>query len=288
MSFIVFYLGPNMISVSIVTYNNSIQEVRRCLSDFISHPLINELVICENSEGLLLDENELSQISNKIKYVPNPQNTGYGAGHNKAISCLSSNSKYHVVMNLDVVVNAVTFQKLFNFMESDSSVIHVMPKILNHDGSVQRLCKRLPTPINLIARRFIKSEKLIGKIDKKYTLSDYNYDYILDCPYLSGCFMFLKRSAFEGVGGFDERFFMYPEDIDLTRRLHEIGRTICYPYVSVIHEHGQASYKSIKMLSIHITGMTKYFNKWGWFFDSGRKKMNADLEQRIYLRKSMA
>jgi GT2 family glycosyltransferase len=67
---------------------------------------------------------------------------------------------------------------------------------------------------------------------------------------------------------------MYPEDIDLTRRIHQYYKTMFYPYVSIIHEHGQGSYKSLKLLWIHISNMVKYFNKWGWFFDVDRKRIN--------------
>ena len=105
----------------------------------------------------------------------------------------------------------------------------------------------------------------------------YGYDKIMNVPYLSGCFMFFRTSAFETVGMFDERFFMYPEDIDITRRMHEKYRTVFYPNVSVIHDHAAESYKSKKMLKIHITNMIKYFNKWGWFFDSKRKRINKKI-----------
>ena len=76
---------------------------------------------------------------------------------------------------------------------------------------------------------------------------------------------------------FDERFFMYPEDIDITRRMHSKYRTMYWPNVSVVHAHRAASYKSTRMLKIHIVNMVKYFNKWGWFFDSERRKVNREI-----------
>nr|WP_304642651.1 hypothetical protein [uncultured Muribaculum sp.] len=79
------------------------------------------------------------------------------------------------------------------------------------------------------------------------------------------------------VGLFDERFFMYPEDIDLSRRLHRMYRTIYYPGITVVHRHRAASYHNSRMLWIHIVNMMKYFNKWGWFFDRERKEFNARL-----------
>ena len=105
--------------------------------------------------------------------------------------------------------------------------------------------------------------------------SDYNK--IMDVPYLSGCFMFFRVSALREIGLFDERFFMYPEDIDITRRMHERFRTVFYPEVSVIHNHARQSYVSFKMLKVHIVNIIKYFNKWGWFFDKERKRINNEI-----------
>jgi GT2 family glycosyltransferase len=273
-----------MISISIVTYDNSLSDVEACIREFIHSDLISEVVICENTEIPVLSASGLNKLSSKINFISNPSNTGYGAGHNFAYSLVKSSGLYHVVMNLDVQVNPSTFKSLLDFMEHTPDVLQVMPKVLNKDDSIQRLCKMLPSPINLIVRRFIKNKALLDKIDNKYTLYDYKYDFILDCPYLSGCFMFLRKDAFEKVSGFDENFFMYPEDIDLTRRLHEIGRTVCYPFVSIVHEHAQASYNSRKMLYVHVKGIIKYFNKWGWFVDKKRTKFNKNVSSRLKIK----
>jgi hypothetical protein len=70
---------------------------------------------------------------------------------------------------------------------------------------------------------------------------------------------------------------MYPEDIDLTRRIHQKFRTVFYPEVSIVHHHAQSSYVNFKMLILHTWNMIKYFNKWGWFFDKERREVNKKL-----------
>ena len=92
-----------------------------------------------------------------------------------------------------------------------------------------------------------------------------------------GCFLFMRMSALEKVGLFDESIFMYTEDIDITRRIHKYYRTIYYPDVTIVHAHRAASYKSKKMLKIHIRSAIRYFNKWGWFFDQERKVWNKEV-----------
>jgi GT2 family glycosyltransferase len=93
--------------------------------------------------------------------------------------------------------------------------------------------------------------------------------------------MFLRTEALKTVGKFDEQFFMYPEDIDLTRRIHEKFRTVFYPSTVVTHYHTQGSYFSVKLLLIHIVNMIKYFNKWGWFFDKNRRDTNKKVLQQL-------
>jgi GT2 family glycosyltransferase len=76
--------------------------------------------------------------------------------------------------------------------------------------------------------------------------------------------MLFRRSILEEIGGFDERFYMYAEDADITQRAAEISRTIFYPYTSVIHLWQRGSHKNIKLLFISLISTAKYFNKWGW------------------------
>ena len=90
-----------------------------------------------------------------------------------------------------------------------------------------------------------------------------------------------SNSAFSGssspslkVQYFDERFFLYPEDIDITRRMHRLYRTMFVPYVTIVHQHRQSSYHSLHLMCVHIYNMCKYFNKWGWLIDDERKSFN--------------
>ena len=91
--------------------------------------------------------------------------------------------------------------------------------------------------------------------------------------------MLLRTRAAVDAGLFDERYFMYPEDIDLTRTIHRNWLTLYYPQWTVVHRHERASYKSRRMLWIHIRNMCRYFNKWGWVCDAERRQFNRALTQ---------
>lgn len=82
--------------------------------------------------------------------------------------------------------------------------------------------------------------------------------------------------CFKKVGGFDERFFMYSEDVDLCRRIGEVSKTMFYPMASVYHGYEKGSYKSWKLLKYHICSAIQYFNKWGWVFDKKRILRNKE------------
>jgi GT2 family glycosyltransferase len=161
-------------------------------------------------------------------------------------------------------------------MELNESAGLVMPRVLYPDGSLQKLCKRLPTPFDILARRmFPKSlRRLFLSQINAFELSDMDMSKVLSVPYLSGCFMLLRKKALRDVGMFDERFFMYFEDLDLTRRIRQRYETVYYPRATIIHRHEKGSYKSIKLLFCGIHSAVQYFNKWGWFSDPERDQMN--------------
>lgn len=117
-------------------------------------------------------------------------------------------------------------------------------------------------------------------MNDRYILKDSGYNKIMNPPCLSGCFMFMRTKTLEENGlYFDERFFMYCEDFDLMRKLHRVGKTIFYPYVTIIHDHARASYKNKKLLFEHIKSACKYFNKYGWIFDKERKIQNMKIKK---------
>ena len=130
--------------------------------------------------------------------------------------------------------------------------------------------------MDLFGRRFIPIRKYQEKSADRYELHFTGYDKVMEVPSLSGCFMFMRVDVLMKVGGFDERFFMYAEDVDLCRRIGEISKTMFYPMVTVYHEYDKGSYKNRNLLKYHLCSVVKYFNKWGWVFDKKRVQRNRE------------
>ncbi len=160
-------------------------------------------------------------------------------------------------------------------MEKNKSVGVVMPKVLYPDGSNQYLCRLLPSPVDLILRRFFPFlNGILKKRNELYELRFFDYNRIIEIPWLSGCFMFVRVEVFKRVGFFDEMYFIYLEDVDISRRISSFYKTVYFPYSVVYHEHGKGSYKYSKLFYHHISSAIKYFNKWGWINDRERKETN--------------
>ena len=266
-----------MITSSIVVYStkeniekdNELKTIIKCISSSI----IDKLYVIDNSPTNTLENMIVSQ-SDKVTYIHNKKNVGYGAGHNIALrKILESDAEYHLVLNSDIFFDEEIISKIKDYMDSDPDVGQLLPNVIYPDGELQYLCKLIPTPFDLIVKRFLPY-KITKKRLKKFQLRFTGYNKLMNVPYLSGCFMFFRVSALKKIGLFDERFFLYPEDIDLTRRMHKHYKTMFFPKVTIIHDHGAESHKSKKMLMIHIYNIIKYFNKWGWIFDCERKVVN--------------
>jgi GT2 family glycosyltransferase len=261
-----------MLNVSIVTYNHSYNDLKPTLDSLINTKVVSKIYLCDNSPTDKL-EHELKDLS--IDYVFNNMNLGFGAAHNIAIKkSIELGTKYHLVLNPDVYFDADVLEKLVEFMDNNPYVGNIMPKVLYPDGSIQYLCKLLPTPYDWIGRRFNPFKKMVEKRNENFELRFTGYNKTMNIPYSSGCFMFLRISALKEIGLFDEKIFMYCEDTDLSRRIHEKFKNIYYPEVTIYHEFQKGPHKNLKLLWYNIQSSIYYFNKWGWLFDKKRKLTN--------------
>ena len=268
-----------MLNVSIVLYRPDWEQVSALTHALLQSQRVNRVYWIDNSPQAA---EQLPLQSERIQYQHNPTNLGYGAAHNIAIrESIYDNIPFHLVINPDIILDAKELDCMLDFVSQNPLVGSLMPKVTYPNGQLQYLCKLLPTPLDVFGRRFLPASWTAQR-NHQYEMRASGYDKIMNIPYLSGCFMLLRTEAVKQARLFDERFFMYPEDMDLTRRIHRNYLTVYFPYATIIHNHEKASYKSLKMLWIHMVNMCRYFNKWGWFRDKERQLFN-DTAIREYL-----
>ena len=264
------------LTCSLVTYHNDPTVLQNTINSFLKNTLKSKLIISDNSST---PEIQKMITDSRCEYIFNDANLGFGAAHNRCIKGILPDARYHLILNPDVTFPEGTLEGLYQFMEDNPDVGLVMPKVLDFQGELQYLCKRLPSPSDLIVRRFLSRifPALFERKMLRYQMLEKDYDTTFEAPSLSGCFMLLRVEALKKAGLFDERFFMYMEDIDITRRVHQHFRTMYYPGVYVYHGHARESYRLNKLFFTHIKSAIRYFNKWGWFFDAERREVNRHL-----------
>lgn len=268
------------LTASIVLYNNERNVLSSAINSFLSISLPARLYLIDNSPSDTLRD---ITADSRCVYLHNPSNPGFGAGHNIAIRmALAEQSPYHLVLNPDIYFDKGVLEQIHKYMNAHPQVGNIMPKVLYPDGSIQYLCKLLPTPYDWIGRRFNPIKSLVNKRNELFELRFTGYDKVLEAPYLSGCFMFLRTESLEVTGLFDEGIFMYGEEADLCRRLINNGfKTVYFPEVSIVHHFEKGSHKSFHLTLVGMRSAIYYFNKWGWLFDKQRREINKNTLKKL-------
>jgi len=204
-----------------------------------------------------------------VVFIQNEVNVGMGAGNNVGIR--RAKGDYVVVMNPDTICFADTFQILYKYMEEHKKVGVVGPKQLNPDKTVQDSCYRWHSLLTPIYRRtFLGKTKFAQKDTNRFLMRDFDHESECEVDWLLGSFLFLRKEAIFSIGLFDERYFLYFEDTDLSRSLwNKNWKVVYYPGARIIHNHNRASaqgawYKFFtnKASREHIVSWMKYLLKW--------------------------
>nr|WP_294925873.1 glycosyltransferase [uncultured Flavobacterium sp.] len=265
-------MNNNVITASIVLFQSDINEIKENIISILKTNKNIKLYLIDNS---VIDNYAFfTKIDGRIEYIHNRINVGFGRGHNIALKkSLILGAKYHFIINPDIYFKKDVIGSMIDYMEIDKEVGMLMPQILNEDGSIQFLPKLLPRPFDVIMRKFKSPHFYYKEFIKLYEMREVPND-IYCTPVLSGCFSLLRMESIKEIGLYDERFFMYFEDWDLSRRMVKKYKTVFYPLVSVYHGYESGASKKIILFFIFLRSFFIYFNKWGWFIDVDRRKLN--------------
>lgn len=266
------------VCVSFVLFGTARGEIERAVAQARSDRSKIHIVLIDNSQPPL----DLAFArADDVTVITTNTNLGYGRGHNIALAASKGRCRYNLVMNTDLQMGREVIPALVEFMDKHDDVGLTMPKVRYPDGSLQHLCRLLPVPADLLGRRFFSGTKWAKERNKRYEFHDWNYDTVAEFPFLSGCFMLIRRSVLDVVGYFDERYFLYAEDLDLSRRIHAVARTLYVPDQSVVHEYRSQTRPSLRRLRYAIVSLAQYFTKWGWVRDAERDQINRQTCQQF-------
>ncbi|MCB9072194.1 MAG: glycosyltransferase [Bdellovibrionaceae bacterium] len=262
--------------VSVVIYKPNLTYLQQTLDSLSDCPLNIQVALHDNSPTRTHIEKLRSK--HPIRYSWKAKNLGFGRGHNWNIRKLIHNSKYFLILNPDVYFDGHILTEMIHRMDQDSSIGLSIPKICHPSGHLQMVNRRLPRPQDYLfnfvnsnlGRRFLSTQTY-----KKYLLHDMNLNQPIECPTISGCFMLFRSPVLQSVGGFDKRFFLYLEDTDLSRRTAKKAKTVVFSDLVANHHWSRGAYKNIRLFSLFVNNLVRYFNKWGWFFDNERDLLNS-------------
>lgn len=272
----------NTLSIALVLYNSDLALVERtlcCLEVAVARALAAGVIagasleVIDNASaggyparaGDLVRSRQGRVAGLRVGFREAAANRGYGAGHNLALA--AADSEFHLVLNPDVEMAESALAEGLAYLRATPDVALLAPSAKSPDGEVEHLCKRYPTLLVLLLRA--SGLQWLQRLFHR-RLADYELRELaaaqapVPVPLASGCCMLARTDALRGVGGFDERFFLYFEDYDLSLRLASRGRVEYHPHVHIVHHGGYAARKGWKHVRMFLGGGLQFFRLHGW------------------------
>lgn len=265
------------LSVSVVVYRPHVAQLERTLSTLRdSWTALRRIAPGLSASFFLVDNGGAPDMTSTVRafadlnipctVIAGHGNVGYGAGHNLALA--QSNSTYHLVLNPDVELAADALEKALAFLDANAGYGLLTPYICDETGDQQFLCRRFPTVLDLLVRGFLPTTLRAPFASRlaRYEMRDVvnERDSVINPPIVSGCFMLFRTEVLQCLNGFDDRYFLYFEDYDLSLRTHDVSDVVYLPTVRILHHGGGASRKGWLHVRLFVASMVRFFNRFGW------------------------
>lgn len=257
------------LSIIILNYKSK-GLLKQCIRGILDArlPMAHEVIAIDNHSN----DGSVEMVRQEfpdVTMISSPTNVGYSAGNNLGLK--RATGKYLLIVNPDVAVFAQAVQQLIDYLKEHPRVGLVVPQLANPDGSIQDSCYRFPNAwIPILRRSPLGKLPTAKKVLARYMMNDWDHQQPQAVGWaLGACFM-LRREAFDEVGFFDDRFFLYFEDVDYCRRLWQAGWEVhCLPAAEMVHYHRRLSADRPGLSGIlnyptrlHIQSAIKYFAKY--------------------------
>lgn len=248
-----------IVSVIIISYNTramTLDCLRALYSDLKSIPA--EVWVVDNASQ---DDSvaAIRRVFPKVLLIANQDNKGFGAANNQALA--QAQGEFLLLLNSDAFPKPEAVKTLIEYLKQHPRVAVVGPRLLNRDGSLQRSCYPFPSP----SRAWLENLWISAVLPNHHLLGDYSqwpHDNERIVDFVSGACMMVRRTAYEQVGGFDERFFMYSEETDWQRRMTKRGWKVAFtPAAQVTHLGGASGAAEMENINAHFFDSLDFYER---------------------------
>lgn len=243
------FLNPIALSAVIVSYNTC-EMTLRCLRELMIalQGLTAEVWVVDNGSA----DGSVTAIREKfpeVLLIDAGRNLGFGTANNLAMQ--QARGKYLLLLNSDAFPRPGSIAALVAHLEERPQAAVVGPRLLNEDGSLQQSCFRFPSPL----QAWLENLWITVLFSNHQSLGDYRFwlhDGSREVDFAVGACLLVRRSVYQALGGFDERFFMYQEEADWQRRMHDAGWLVCFtPTAEVVHLGGGSGRGEVARINRH-------------------------------------
>jgi len=259
------------LGVVIVNYNSN-DFLRRCLKELFQNTTLDslEVVVVDNAS----DDRDFSQLKaaqGPLSVILNDRNVGFAAACNQGLRCLHAD--YYLLLNPDCIVEENSVDRCVEFLQRNLDVGIVGCRVNNPDGSLQLACRRtIPRP----STAFYRFSGLARLFPNNARIAAYNLSHLYDLQShqveaVSGSFLMFRSQLYQEIGGLDERFFLYGEDLDFCLRATRGGWKVFYvAEAEVTHYKNVSSRRDTKRSTYHFYEAMELFYRKHFHSDAGR------------------
>lgn len=223
--------------------------------------VIKEVIITHNVAYTYMPDPSERRID--VRVIKNVTPLGFSENHNQAFAC--AKGSYFCVLNPDITFKKDPFKELLQCLDIEK-IGMVAPRVVNLRGETEDSARYFPTPVSLL-------KKALGVC--KGVIAVNSTDNIVYSDWLAGMFLLMPSKLFREVGGFDQKFWLYYEDVDLCMRFWRHGYHVALcNQVEVIHEAQRESHKNFHFFKWHILSMMRFF--WKHLFQFPKTMTNSD------------
>jgi GT2 family glycosyltransferase len=253
------------LSIVIVSYNTG-EYLKRCLTSLYqnSSDLLREVIVVDNASN----DGSVEMVEAgfpEVTLIRNASNLGYATAVNQGIR--DSSGRHILILNPDIEVLDASVRELWEFMERTPDAGIAAGKLLNPDGSLQMSCRTFYTlPVVLLRRTLLGKIFPNSRLVREHLMLDWDHNSDREVDWVTGACMMVRREAYEGVGGMDERFFLYFEDVDWCYRMKKHGWKVYYVPSSIMKHHYRRESARLlpdKKLVSHLLSTFRFYDKWG-------------------------